>query len=108
MSTDKIVDTDRITKLSHQQMLMWTGQQLEPTAPIYNTAFLIEIPRAINVVGFKQSFDTVVRHSKSLRTTIELIQGVPHLKLNDEIDYEFQEFDFSDSSTPDERCQGLV
>ena len=115
MSTDKPVDTDRITKLSHQQMLMWTGQQLEPSAPLYNTAFLIEIPKAIDVAGFQQSFDTIVRHSKSLRSTIELIQGVPHLKLNDEIDYEFQELDFSDSSTPgidakawcDARCQRM-
>ena len=94
---------------------MWTGQQLEPASPIYNTAFLIEIPTAIAGVGFRQSFDTIVRQSKSLRTTIELIQGVPHLKLNDKIDYEFQVLDFSDSDSPlidakawcDARCQRM-
>ena len=80
---------------------MWTGQQLDPDSPIYNMAFCIEIPARIDSSAFQAAFSQIVSGSESLRTTIELIQGVPHLKVNEKIAFDFPVLDFSQAVDPE-------
>ena len=56
-------------RLSQMQRLIWAGQELDPGSPIYNSAFRIRIPAAIDPALFEQSFREIVARSETLRTT---------------------------------------
>ena len=114
MSTKTAPSSER-RNLSHLQMLMWTGQHLDPDSPIYNMAFRIEIPTKINIETFKLAFARLVSGSETLRTTIEMVQGVPHLRINKTVNYDFTVIDLTQSKDPagqariwcNQRCREL-
>ena len=82
-------------ELSHQQLLMWTGQQLDSQQPIYNMGFWIEIPAPIDGDAFKTAFNQVVSQSTSHRSVIRLHQGIPRWHLLREINHQIEVLDFS-------------
>ena len=81
--------------LTHQQMLMWSGQQLDPLSPIYNMGFWIEIPTALDEEIFCNAFQSVVDHSATHRSIIRTRLGEPILQVVPEIKFELPVLDFS-------------
>jgi len=62
--------SDSVRQLSHMQRLIWTGQQLSPQSPLYNSAFRIRIPCRVDAGVFEQAFRAIVERSETLRTTV--------------------------------------
>lgn len=112
MPADKENQPATRRNLSHQQMMMWLGQQLDPDSPIYNMAFWIEIPTAIDESAFELAFRRIVDASETLRSSIKLEQGVPYFSISEKIEFDFPVVDFSDSSKDielwcNERCREM-
>ena len=78
MLTDTVVAPGTIqSNLTELQLLYWTGHQLRPSATHFNNAFLFTFDTPINAQHFKQAFATAVQQHDALRTTVEVVQGVP-------------------------------
>ena len=90
-----------IRHLSHMQRLIWTGQQLDPQSPLYNAAFRIRIPKAIDASVFEAAFRAIVIRSESLRTTVVMSdQGEPQARAIESPQFDFQNIDLTDSADP--------
>ena len=93
--------TSSIRRLSHMQRLIWTGQQLDPKSPLYNSAFRIRISKAIDASVFEAAFRAIVLRSESLRTTVVMSeQGEPQVRLIESPQFDFLNIDLSDSADP--------
>ena len=104
-------------RLSQMQRLIWAGQELDPGSPIYNSAFRIRIPAAIDPALFEQSFREIVARSETLRTTVAMTeQGIPVAQLVENAEFEFPVVDLSGKSDPfqaacqwcQSRCERLL
>lgn len=69
-------------RLSAAQELIWTSQRLAPESPVANMATLSRLRGPIEAARFLSAFDSVVRASDSLRTTVESDGGVPQATIS--------------------------
>ncbi|MEM8964698.1 MAG: condensation domain-containing protein, partial [Acidobacteriota bacterium] len=67
---------DRIA-LSRAQLLMWSGQRLRPTVPLYNQAFVFTISGPLDTARLDRAFAALVAQSDALRTVMVEIDGRP-------------------------------
>jgi len=106
-SVDALGRPSPVHQLSHLQRLIWTGQQLDPQSPLYNSAFRIQIPTAVDVVVFEAAFRGIVDRSESLRTSVVMSdQGKPQAQLIESPEFDFPIIDLSDHASPlDEACR---
>jgi len=81
--------------LTQGQMLIWTGQQLHPNAPLYNMIFTFEIEGKINEEIFSSSFQSLVDHTDSLRTVFKVRNEIPYQYIHANQNATFEFLDFS-------------
>ena len=67
----------RDSELTASEQLIWTGQRLDPAAPLYNMALAIEIATAIDVPAFLRAFQRLVDETDALRTSFVEVEGRP-------------------------------
>ena len=104
-----------IQQLTRMQSLIWTGQHLDPDSPLYNMAFRIQIDCDLDIPIFQQAFCQIVAASDSHRATIETQNGIPHFRIQQEMDFDFPVIDFSSEPNPiesaiqwtDQQCQNI-
>ncbi|MFK7822086.1 MAG: amino acid adenylation domain-containing protein [Planctomycetaceae bacterium] len=66
------------SNLTRSQLLIWTGQQLSPNAPLYNMVFSFELNFALCVPTFERAFATAVAASDAMNTVVTTDSfGVP-------------------------------
>ncbi len=65
------------SELTVSEQLIWTGQRLDPAAPLYNMALAIEIATAIDVPAFLLAFQRLVDETDALRTSFVETNGHP-------------------------------
>ena len=65
------------SELTASERLIWTGQRLDPAAPLYNMALAIEIATAIDVPVFLRAFQRLVDETDALRTSFVEGEGRP-------------------------------
>ena len=71
-------DQDRTgSALTASEQLIWTGQRLDPGAPLYNMALSIEIATAVDVPAFLRAFRQLVHGTDALRTSFIDVGGQP-------------------------------
>ena len=63
--------------LTASEQRIWTGQRLDPAAPLYNMALAIEIATAIDVPVFLRAFQRLVDETDALRTSFVEVEGRP-------------------------------
>lgn len=63
--------------LTASERLIWTGQQLETSSPLYNMALCIEIPAPLDVHAFSRAFQQLVACTDALRTCFVEEDGQP-------------------------------
>jgi amino acid adenylation domain-containing protein len=90
------------SNLTQSQLLMWTGQRLNPEAPIYNMALAFELGGPINHVHFQAAFQALVDRSDALRTVFHAIDGVPKQVVRDLFPYQVEMLDWTDDPDADE------
>jgi len=109
--TKDVIERDRVAKqldLTQSQLLIWTGQQLNPQSPIYNMAFTFEIFGEINTSVFEDAFTQLVHHSDTMRTVIELENGIPKQRILSDLSFVLQFFDFSGMQDKESHLQNWL
>ncbi len=69
-------DTNRFP-LSYAQERLWFLDQLEPNRPIYNMPDTHYFKGALNLEALERSLSEIVRRHEILRTTFQLVDGMP-------------------------------
>jgi amino acid adenylation domain-containing protein len=64
-------------ELTASEQLIWTGQRLDPAAPLYNMALAIEVATAVDVSAFVRAFERLVDETDALRTSFIEVDGRP-------------------------------
>ncbi|MGZ5284527.1 MAG: condensation domain-containing protein, partial [Kaistella sp.] len=96
---------DNLSNLTQSQLWIWTGQQLSPNAPLYNSVFTIELSGEVDVFHFQTAFQILIDKSDSMRTVFESIDDIPQTKLLDSVSYKVELLDFSKEKVPNEHFQ---
>ena len=71
MAKHTTADLEERSNLTNGQLLIWTGQQLHPAAPLYNMAFRFRIPAPLDPQLFQRAFQMCVDTCDVLRTVRE-------------------------------------
>ena len=93
---------NNVSNLTQSQLLIWTGQQLSPNVPLYNSVFTFELSGKIHVSHFQTAFQILIDKSDSMRTVFESIDEIPQTKLLDSVSYKVELLDFSNEKNPNE------
>ncbi len=72
-------------ELTASELLLWSGQRLEPASPLYNMALAIELPVAIDVPAFVRAFHQLVAQTDALRTSVVDQDGQPRRVVRDDV-----------------------
>ncbi|MEL6719697.1 MAG: condensation domain-containing protein, partial [Bacteroidota bacterium] len=88
----------RTLDLTQSQLLLWTGQQLNPESPLYNMAFVFELPETIEIAHFRAAFQKIIEQSDALRTIFVLENGVPKQQVLPSFSYEIELLDWTEQS----------
>ena len=64
--------------LTQSQTLLWTGQKLNPSVPLYNVPYCFDISGEVDEAIFSIAFQELVDQSDVLRITFHDIEGVPY------------------------------
>ncbi|RYG54796.1 MAG: hypothetical protein EOO01_00455 [Chitinophagaceae bacterium] len=82
--------SNNLSDLTQSQLLIWTGQQLSPNVPLYNSVYTFELSGEINVSDFQKAFQILIDNSDAMRTVFETIDNLPQTKLLDSISYQVE------------------
>ena len=89
------------SNLTRSQQLIWLALQLSPDTPIFNMIHASEIRGALDPAAFTNAMQAVVDASDALRTTIEVVDGVPQQKFNNAMAFELETVDLSAEHDPE-------
>ncbi|NTS40742.1 amino acid adenylation domain-containing protein [Flavisolibacter sp. BT320] len=96
---------DNLSNLTQSQLLIWTGQQLSPNVPLYNSPFTFELTGEINVPHFQTAFQILIDESDAMRTVFYAIDDIPQTKVLDSVRYNVELLDLSKEKFPNEYLQ---
>jgi amino acid adenylation domain-containing protein len=85
--------------LSASQSQMWYQSQLAPDARMLNEVVEIRKTGALDIDALRRALTEVVARHEALRTTFDLIDGVPHQIIREPMEVDFPISDFSDLTT---------
>ena len=94
--------------LTASQLRIWTGQMLNPDKPLYNMAMAFRIEGALVPSIFNAAFQMVIDENDALRTIFREHHGVPSQHIVDELRFEPELIDLSDSASPGEAADKLL
>jgi amino acid adenylation domain-containing protein len=94
--------------LTPGEMLIWTGQRLEPEAPLYNMALALDIAGTIDARALQEALARVVREADALRTVVRLERGAPVRAVLDDVHIEIDIVRIPGSGEVDETVRGLL
>jgi len=78
-----------VSRLSRGQQGIWFVDQLSPGTTAYNIARAILLPPDVNTAALIEAVRLLVYRHEALRTTFEVIDGVPHQRIHDYLEPEF-------------------
>jgi amino acid adenylation domain-containing protein len=81
--------------LSPLQQRLWFMEKLNPDVPVYNESEAVLLTGNLNVTALKNAFNVIVARHEALRSTIDVIDGVPHAVIHQSWPPQFREFDLS-------------
>jgi amino acid adenylation domain-containing protein len=93
------------TNLTRSQLLIWTGQRLNPEAPLYNMAMAFDLSGNIDVAYFNEAFQTLVNGNDALRTVVYTEDGIPRQKVLDHLNVKSDYIDWSNKFKKEEELK---
>lgn len=98
----QVIPAEAKVDITHAQAKIWTGQLLDPDSPLYNMAFLIDLPVSTDLQAWKDAFAQTVLESDALRTHIHQVHGRPVATLWGEVTSSIltEDLDLSDHPEP--------
>jgi amino acid adenylation domain-containing protein/non-ribosomal peptide synthase protein (TIGR01720 family) len=106
-----VITADQLSErsnLTHSQLMIWMGQQLEPESPLYNMALCFRFDGAIDPALFQSAFSKLVSYSDALRTVIDVSDGVPMQRVLDRLDYQVEIVDLGDEEDPQQALSDWI
>ena len=94
--------TNHTSQLTKSQQLLWTGQELNPSSPLYNMALSFEIKGAIDPELFCKAFQQLVDQCDAMRTTFRVLDGIPIQQVHNYFKYQLEVLDWSKQPEPDQ------
>lgn len=94
--------------LTRGQELMWLGQKLHPTAPLYNMPFTFKLSGAVDVEAFQAAFTALVAANPILRTVIRERDGTAEQVILDQQPAPLELLDLSDTVNPQQALDDWV
>ncbi len=96
------------TDLTASQFRIWTGQMLNPDKPLYNMAMAFQIKGSIVASTFSTAFQKIIDENDALRTIFREHNGFPSQHVVDELRFDIEFIDLSDSTSPAESGDRLL
>ena len=96
------------TNLTQSQLMIWTGQELNPEVPLYNVIMTYTFSGAIDVDQFSRAFTRLVTSSDAMRMVFFLEDGVPIQKVLNKPKGILQALDFSNDSNKTQRLRQWI
>jgi len=87
----------KLDSLTQSQLLIWTGQQLNPDMPLYNQVFAFSIEGKLDPLLFRKAFQWLVQSSDAMRTVFPVVDGIPSQKVLDQMDPKLELLDWSEA-----------
>ncbi|MFK7888465.1 MAG: amino acid adenylation domain-containing protein [Gammaproteobacteria bacterium] len=87
--------------LTRSQQLIWTGQQLQPSEPLYNMALSFRIQGDLDTAAFERAFALLLQQADALRITFGERDGVVHQYVNDALEYTVETVDLTTADAPE-------
>ncbi|PWU05653.1 MAG: hypothetical protein C5B47_08695, partial [Verrucomicrobia bacterium] len=81
--------------LSPAQQRIWFMEQLNPEVPVYNESEAVRLRGDLNVDALQRALDTIVDRHEILRSTIRIIDDVPHAVAHNNWPLRFKQIDLS-------------
>ena len=98
----------RLTNLTRNQFLIWTGHQVSSNLAIYNEVVAFAIEGAVDHRHFERAFRAVVQGTDSLRTVFHEVDGLPVSQVLDQLPYTPAYMDLSDKADPQATLDGWI
>ena len=83
--------------LTRSQLMMWTGQNLQPSDPLYNMALTFRIRGPLDETAFRAAFGALVANSDALRTTFTSRSGTPWQRVHQTFVYDLPVIELAES-----------
>ncbi len=87
---------DRLKNLTQSQLMIWTGQQLNPAVPLYNVILRFDLFGSVDTACFKNAFDLLVKQSDAMRTVFTFSDGKPMQRVLRDMEGALAFMDFSE------------
>jgi len=81
--------------LSPAQRGLWFLEQLNPNVPVYNEAEAVRLTGELNVDALERAMNMIIDRHEVLRSTIMIIDDVPHAIIHDSWPIRFKRIDLS-------------
>ncbi len=92
MSHNKDIEYSELTQ---SQLTIWTGQKMNPEAPLYNMAHSFDISGPLYVQKFQTAFQELINRADALRTIFTEIDSIPYQSVLQNIPYHIEVVDFT-------------
>jgi len=89
-----VKNKEHASKLTQSQSLMWIGQKLNPSSPLYNVAYSFDIGGSLDIENFKKSFQELKSKVSVFRTVFFEEDGVPYQYIRPHYDYDIEIIEF--------------
>lgn len=86
--------------LTQSQSLLWIGQEMNPTSPMYNMVMTYEIKDEVSVTHFTNAFNELIRRNDALRSVFLIKNDTPVQVFLENHTYTLEVIDFSDTTDP--------
>lgn len=96
------------TPLTASEKLIWTGQRLEPDAPLYNMALALDVAGTVDATALQEALTRIVRRADSLRTVIRGRSGAPTRMVLDQLEIELGVVEIPENRRSAEEVTGLL
>jgi amino acid adenylation domain-containing protein/non-ribosomal peptide synthase protein (TIGR01720 family) len=87
--------------LTRSQLMIWTGQRLQPDDPLYNMVLSFRIGGAIDERLFREAFAALVAHCDALRSTFLTRDGTPRQRFHESRPYDMAFIDLTGEPDPE-------
>ncbi len=81
---------DDASGLTTAESLIWAGQSLDPTSPLYNMAMALDVEGALDIGRLRRAWALLVEGDDVLRTLVREVDGQPRRFVSTETDVDFE------------------
>ena len=89
------------SNLTRSQFLIWTGQKLNPSIPLYNMILAYRIEGSLDPSIFARAHAALLEQTDAMRTVVEEDRGVPRQRVLDAAPSGLEHVDLSGEAAPD-------